>query len=308
MNAARKWERLYRLLTNRDWPEALKAIDEIIDEEPENANHYLKKGDICMKAGDKAGSLNAYLRAAWYLNNQGFLRKSLAVYKMALRLDPDNDEANRAANRIMMEIESSARTSTKEWTGVFEPGQPSGEAETFEMEAEEQAVLLQPVASQDEVSSGGTVSEETEDPRAGLRGPSPQGFLSHFTGSEIEEILSRSELRNFADGETVVREGDTGDSIYVIKSGSASVVGHFFGRVVHLENLSEGDIFGEVAFLTGRTRTANVISKGGLEAYELDRLLLEELVERRPEILSQINEIYIKRVKDTIRKVKSKDS
>lgn len=307
MDAAKKWERLYRLLTNRDWPEAMKAIDEIIDAEPENPNNYLKKGDICMKAGDKAEAMNAYLRAAWYLNNQGFLRKSLAVYKMALRLDPDNDEANRAANRVMMEVESSARTSTKEWTEVFAPGQPSSGAETFEIEAEEQVALLQPAVSQKEVSGGGTVSEETRGPCAGFRSPSPPGFLSHFTGGEIEEILSRSELWSFADGETVVREGDTGDSIYVIKSGSASVIGHFFGKVVHLENLSEGDIFGEVAFLTGRTRTANVISKGGLEVYEINRLLLEELVERRPEILSQINEIYIKRVKDTIRKVKSKD-
>jgi len=39
--------------------------------------------------------------------------------------------------------------------------------------------------------------------------------------------------------------------------------------------------------------------------YEINKLLLEELIEKRPEILSQMNEIYVERVKDTIRKVKS---
>ncbi|MCL4475967.1 MAG: hypothetical protein M1508_07055 [Nitrospirae bacterium] len=42
-----------------------------------------------------------------------------------------------------------------------------------------------------------------------------------------------------------------------------------------------------------------------LGVYEINKLLLEELIEKRPEILSQMNEIYVERVKDTIRKVKS---
>ncbi len=62
-----------------------------------------------MKAGDQGESINAYLKAAWYLGKSGFLKKALAVYKMALRYDPDNDEAIRAANKIMMEVEAPQR-------------------------------------------------------------------------------------------------------------------------------------------------------------------------------------------------------
>ena len=138
-------------------------------------------------------------------------------------------------------------------------------------------------------------------------GTVPLGFLSYFTSDEIAAILHRAELKRFSAEEKVVEEGDTGDSIYLIRSGSASVVGHFFGRVITLETLSAGDLFGEVAFLTGRTRTANVVAQGELEVYEINRLLLDNLIEKRPEILSQINEIYVKRVKDTIRKVKSRE-
>ena len=53
--------------------------------------------------GDAAESLSSYLKAALYLNRMGFLKKALAVYKMTLRYDPDNDEAIHAANTLMME-------------------------------------------------------------------------------------------------------------------------------------------------------------------------------------------------------------
>lgn len=349
MNTKKQWEELYKMLRGKDWRGAVKSIDSIIDAEPGNPNHYLKKGDICLKAGDKAESLNAYLKAAWYLNKSGFLKKALAVYKMALRYDPDNDEAIRAANKVMMELEFPAQTSGKtEWKEVFTPGESPGETAAISPETgmPEHVLYEQPVEAPlfqmedlleptrySEKRAEPAVTPETEpvtepdtepaaeplmesvakfvmEPGTELfmetESSVPLGFLSHFTSDEIEEILHRAELKKFSDKETVVQEGDTGDSIYLIKSGSASVIGHFFGKVIALETLSDGDLFGEVAFLTGRTRTANVVAKGDLEVYEINRLLLDELIEKRPEILSQMNEIYVKRVKDTIRKVKSK--
>lgn len=63
-------------------------------------------------------------------------------------------------------------------------------------------------------------------------------------------------MRRFSSGEKVIEEGDTGESVYIIRNGNAAVFGHFLGKKVRLSTLSAGDFFGEVAFLTGRTRTA----------------------------------------------------
>lgn len=312
MESKNQWEELFRLMRDRDWRGATKSINGIIESDPENPNHYLKKGDICLKAGDGAESLNSYLKAAWYLNRQGFLKKALAVYKMALRSEPDNDEAIRASNKILMELESPVQTSEKmPWTEAFAHEEVLQETAEITPDMENAGAFLQEqlkeraVTPIEEVFEPAHYTEDAPAPAAASGIVVPSGFLSYFTPDEIAEILERAELKRFSDGENVVQEGDTGDSIYLIKSGIASVVGHFFGKVVQLETLSPGDLFGEVAFLTGRTRTANVTSKGELEAYEINRLFLEELIEKRPEILSEINEIYIKRVRDTVRKVKS---
>ncbi len=340
MDTRKHWEELYRTVKNKDWPRASKCIDRIIEGEPENPNHYLKKGDICLKAGDEAQCFGAYLKAAWYLDRSGFLKKALAVYKMILRYDPDNDEALRAANNIMMELESPAQTPGQtEWKEVFAPAESAAERVAISPEtgvaepavydqtmdaplspgedAPEAPVDLRKGEETAEARGGGLPEESAvepavtgavesvTEPATGPEGIVPPGFLSHFTADEIDEILHRAEWKKFSDRDMVIQEGDTGDDIYLIKSGSAMVAGHFFGKEIILETLSVGDLFGEVAFLTGRTRTANVVAKGDLEVYELNRLLLEELIEKRPEILSQMNEIYVKRVRDTIRKVKA---
>jgi CRP-like cAMP-binding protein len=122
----------------------------------------------------------------------------------------------------------------------------------------------------------------------------------------MKEILTRSEIKHYSRGETIVHEGDAGDSVFIIKSGRVSVVAHILGREISLATLSAGDFFGEVAYLTGRPRTANVVSEDDVEAYEINRFLLDEIIEKRPEILSQVDEIYNARVKDTLQKIKSK--
>jgi tetratricopeptide (TPR) repeat protein len=290
MKTNEQWEKLFKSLTNKDWPGATKTINDIIDADRGNPNLYLKKGDICLKASDKPEAVNAYLKAAWYLNKDGFFKKALAIYKLVLRYDPDNDEALHESNRIMMEIESaSAKSKKAEWM-IFAPEEtPLGPESKMKNTS---APMVHPIQTGTPVTASGTAA--------------PPGFLSYFTEGETKEILGSASMKRFPGGEPVVREGDSGDSVYIIRKGLASVVSHFSGKILLLDTLVEGDLFGEMAFLTGRTRTASVIAKGALEVYEIERPLLERLVERRPAILSQLSSIYVKRVRDTLRKVRSK--
>jgi CRP/FNR family cyclic AMP-dependent transcriptional regulator len=78
------------------------------------------------------------------------------------------------------------------------------------------------------------------------------------------------------------------------------------GREIELAMLGEGDLFGEVAFLTGRTRTASIIAVGPLEVYEMDRMHIEQLLDRNPEIMSRLEGFYENRIRDTIKKIKPK--
>jgi tetratricopeptide (TPR) repeat protein len=123
---------------------------------------------------------------------------------------------------------------------------------------------------------------------------------------EIKQLIDRVEPQLFSPGQMILEEGDSGDSIFSIKSGHARVVSHILGKELELATLSAGDVFGEVAFLTGRPRTASVIALDRLEVIEFKKFLLEEIFEKYPDILKKLDDFYQCRVQDTLEKVKSK--
>lgn len=123
---------------------------------------------------------------------------------------------------------------------------------------------------------------------------------------EIIHLVEKIIPYIYEPGQIIIEEGDSGDSIFLIKSGCARVVAHIFGKEIELAILSPGDVFGEVAFLTGRPRTASVIASDMIEVLEFNKLLLEDIFERYPDGLRKLHDFYECRVQDTVEKVKSK--
>jgi len=131
-------------------------------------------------------------------------------------------------------------------------------------------------------------------------------FLSSLPENEIKQIIERLKSQSFLPGQKVVEEGDFGDFVFVIISGEAKVVAHILGTEIELATLSVGDVFGEMAFLTGRPRTASVIATDELRVMEFNRLILEEIFEKYPEILKKLEDFYQSHLEDTLSKVRTK--
>jgi MFS family permease len=93
------------------------------------------------------------------------------------------------------------------------------------------------------------------------------GMLRPLPMPAIENLamhVGRSEL---GAGEEVFRQGDDGDSFYVIKQGEAEVIGD--GREVR--TMGPGDGFGEIALMHATRRTATVRARTPLVLYTLER-------------------------------------
>jgi CRP/FNR family transcriptional regulator len=88
------------------------------------------------------------------------------------------------------------------------------------------------------------------------------GRVSLFAGlseRDIAELAQVAVPRSWLPGEAVFREGDSGDTCYVIRSGSVRVTRrHSDGRVITLAELREAEVFGELAMFGGETRSATV--------------------------------------------------
>ncbi len=339
----RNWENYFEAVKKQDWPGARRILDGIAKTESSNPLVYSKIGDICQRLGETANAVKAYHVAARIQALEGFLQKALALYKIILRLDPGNAEAVSKTGTLLKKLgegrglhfrptaaapvpDSACGTPPAEAPSPpvrqrHEPSEATGLAAApaaVPAPAEEMAI-----APEDEAAIGGTGVPALDDifselPEEGfqkmldklvipLSERQHRGAVTElFEGmpeDELVPLLASLETRVYPNGEHVIEEGDSGDTLYLVKSGSARVVAHILGREVELALLGEGDLFGEVAFLTGRPRTASVIASGLLEVYELNRFDVERIIDSNPAIMSRIEDFYEMRVRDTVKKI-----
>jgi tetratricopeptide (TPR) repeat protein len=126
-------------------------------------------------------------------------------------------------------------------------------------------------------------------------------LFGELTELEYLKLIDLMEIRTFQPGEIVVREGNPGDSMFIICNGDVSVVTKDkSGKDVQLADLSEGDFFGEVSLLTGRPRTATIYAISYTEALELKRISLPEIENNFPQIREKLEDFYHRRTMHTI--------
>ena len=71
----------------------------------------------------------------------------------------------------------------------------------------------------------------------------------------------RDITREYKKGDVIIREGDLGREMFIIKSGSVDVVKRDDDKLIVLATLERGDFFGEMAILENVSRTAMVIAR-----------------------------------------------
>jgi CRP/FNR family transcriptional regulator len=77
-----------------------------------------------------------------------------------------------------------------------------------------------------------------------------------LTETEIEELAKVAVPRTYETGQVVFREGDAGDTCFVVRSGAVKITREHAGRTIALAELRGGDMFGELAMFGGEMRSA----------------------------------------------------
>ncbi len=110
-------------------------------------------------------------------------------------------------------------------------------------------------------------------------------LLASIPPAQLAGALEKMAARRFPAGMTVLREGEPGDSLYLITEGRVQVeTRDDAGERVLLGSLGPGDFFGEISLLTSRPRTATVTALTDVETLELTRASLESLRAAYPDL------------------------
>ena len=119
-----------------------------------------------------------------------------------------------------------------------------------------------------------------------------------FAPLSVEEtgMLAQAAVRHvFAPGETVIRAGDEGASMFVVHNGRVQVQVNDNGRPRPVATLNEGDFFGEMALFTGEPRTANVVALEETEVLEIGKSAMKRVFDTNPDLVESLSFIMSER-------------
>lgn len=103
-------------------------------------------------------------------------------------------------------------------------------------------------------------------------------MFSHLQGTEKTIVIQAMEEKKFNDKELVIREGDDGNELYIVESGSLKCFKKIAGEDKHIKDYSAGDAFGELALLYNAPRAATIIANGPCVLWSLDRECFNHIV------------------------------
>jgi len=121
-------------------------------------------------------------------------------------------------------------------------------------------------------------------------------LFGHLNNEQLRELAEMATCSSFAPGESIVRQGDNGESLFIVVGGRLEVLrGEEHETLVHIAFLGASDIFGEMALFTGEARTASVIATEECVLLEIRRQHLMPLMDKNPHIIETIGSLIAKR-------------
>jgi CRP-like cAMP-binding protein len=120
-------------------------------------------------------------------------------------------------------------------------------------------------------------------------------MLHSLSPAEMQAILPLLKPITVEPDTVLCYEGTLGDAMFMIVRGEAEIVKG--SRLMAL--LGPGEMFGEMALLTGEQRSASVIARTEMDLYELDKADFDAMLGRSPQLASGLSRILARRLRDT---------
>src|SRR6266404_831908 len=116
----------------------------------------------------------------------------------------------------------------------------------------------------------------------------------------LDQLCRYAKHSSLKRGATIVSKGDRGNSLIAVISGTVKIsVTSPDGRSAILNLIGPGEIFGEVAILDGRTRTADATANTNCEIYVIDRRDFLPFVRSQPALAMKFIELLCTRLRWT---------
>jgi small-conductance mechanosensitive channel len=121
-------------------------------------------------------------------------------------------------------------------------------------------------------------------------------FLQLLTGDQMQQVAQHLRLQLFGRGEILCRQGEPGQTFYIITRGRVQVTAQdACAREIFTQELGVGNFFGEFSLLTGEPRSATVTALEETELLVMDKEDLRQALAANAQLAEHISGILAQR-------------
>lgn len=126
-------------------------------------------------------------------------------------------------------------------------------------------------------------------------------LFSGMSEADRKELVRRFESVQLDTGDVIIREGDEGKALYMVKHGAIQVSKKHpeTGEEIKLAVLREGDFFGEISLLQNIPTTADCAALVPTDLFRLPKPAFRELIMMNPQILETVSTMAEERMRST---------
>ncbi len=120
-------------------------------------------------------------------------------------------------------------------------------------------------------------------------------MFSAMPTGRLVEVAAKMKTERHESGVPIIRQGEVGDKFYMIKEGDVEVlIDDGVGRR-RAGALTQGQVFGEMALLTGQPRNATVVAKGTVEVYTLGKKDFQDAMASSDTMREELIKVFAQR-------------
>ncbi|HEY1678437.1 MAG TPA: cyclic nucleotide-binding domain-containing protein [Candidatus Sulfotelmatobacter sp.] len=127
------------------------------------------------------------------------------------------------------------------------------------------------------------MTQTTQQPDLSILASAKQGLV-YLTANDWALVADKAARRHFKAGQSILQQGKNANGFYIFLKGTATA---HIPPQGPFRTIGPGEVCGEISFLDELPATANVVAKGAVEAYFIDRATLQSLFELFPHLGSR---------------------
>ncbi|MBK7861680.1 MAG: cyclic nucleotide-binding domain-containing protein [Archangiaceae bacterium] len=263
------------LVAEEQWEKALGVFAEAVRRQPADHRSRMLAARCFEKLSEPERAVSALHACAEGLLRRDYLLSAIAACKQALAMSPHEKRLKETLHRIHARAAKSV-------AGKARVPPPLPPETLFDGKVSQDLMSLQGSALSDAAINVLAAPDTGSTADSEARPPLP--LFADLDRDAFVELVVCMAYHEVPAGELISREGQNGDTIFVLVAGKAEVTRQIDGQPKTLAFLSGGSIFGELAMLTGAPLTASVTTVADCDVLEIRRVDLNQIARSHPSV------------------------